>query len=134
MVRQTHASIERIVTRTADVSELIDTLADSGQAQSTSIRQVNGVVTDLDAITQQNAALVEEVSAASRGLSMEANRLATRVSCFNVGNHRKDAAAEPVAMATLSHAVHLGPCLCRAMLHSLYPTRIGKNSECVTAG
>jgi methyl-accepting chemotaxis protein len=97
MVRQTHASLERIVTRTADVSELIGTLAESGQAQSTSIHQVNSVVTDLDAITQQNAALVEEASAASRSLSMEANRLATLVSRFDVGNHRKDAAAEPVA-------------------------------------
>jgi methyl-accepting chemotaxis protein len=97
MVRQTHASLERIVTRTADVSGLIDTLAESGQAQSTSIHQVNSVVIDLDAITQQNAALVEEASAASRSLSMEANRLATLVSRFNVGNHRKGAAAEPVA-------------------------------------
>jgi len=99
-VRQTHASLERIVTRTADVSALIGTLAESGQAQSTSIHQVNSVVTDLDAITQQNAALVEEASAASRSLSMEANRLATLVSRFRVGHDRKGGfAAEPTAVA-----------------------------------
>ncbi|MBO9575397.1 MAG: HAMP domain-containing protein [Sphingobium sp.] len=87
-VRQTHASLERIVTRTADVSELIDSLADSGQAQSTAIVQVNTVVSDLDSITQQNAALVEEASAASRSLSIEANRLATLVSRFDAGGRR----------------------------------------------
>ncbi|MBW8759988.1 MAG: chemotaxis protein, partial [Burkholderiales bacterium] len=52
--------------------------------QSQGIAQVNGTVTELDQMTQQNAALVEESAAAAQSLKEQAVRLAGLVSSFKL--------------------------------------------------
>jgi len=54
-------------------------------------------VTNLDQMTQQNAALVEESAAAAAGLRDQAQRLSQVVSVFNVGSHAAVAAHAPMA-------------------------------------
>ena len=57
-------------------------IAAASQEQSTGIEQVNGAVVQMDQMTQENAALVEEASAASALMGQQANRLQQLVNYF----------------------------------------------------
>ena len=64
---------------------MIDHLAEAAREQSAAIMQVDSVVGEMDRATQQNAALVEESTAAARSLASEANVLSGLVSRFDLG-------------------------------------------------
>jgi hypothetical protein len=70
-------------------------MAQAAEQQSTGIEQVNAAVGQMDQVTQQNAAMVEESTAASRSLADETRALAGLVGFFNVG--RAGIHAEPAA-------------------------------------
>ena len=91
MISQTQAALNQIVTSTQDLSEMINHIATASREQSASIMQVDAVVADMDRNTQQNAALVEQSTAAARSLAHEANTMGTLVEHFDVGEHRYDA-------------------------------------------
>lgn len=83
VISQAQTGLTKILEQSSRVSELITSIADATNQQSNSIGQVNAVVSDLDRITQQNAALVEESTAAARNLSMAAATLSELVSHFD---------------------------------------------------
>jgi hypothetical protein len=60
-------------------------IAAASSEQSSGIEQVNIAVTQMDEMTQQNAALVEEAAAAAESLQEQAGKLADAVSVFNLG-------------------------------------------------
>jgi methyl-accepting chemotaxis protein len=66
------------------VTDIIGEISAAAVEQSTGLRQVNGTVTELDQMTQQNAALVEESAAAAQSLKEQAVRLAGLVSSFKL--------------------------------------------------
>ena len=78
-------SMEEIVASVRRVTDLIGEITASSAEQGDGISQVNQAVANLDQMTQQNAALVEESSAAASAMSEQAQRLAQVVSVFNVG-------------------------------------------------
>jgi methyl-accepting chemotaxis protein len=82
VIGQAQAGLTKILSQSSQVSDLITTIADATSHQSSAIEQVNVVVGDLDRITQQNAALVEESTAAARNLSAAAETLSQLVSSF----------------------------------------------------
>lgn len=82
LVNETGASLSRIREGATQVFDLVDQIAETSADQSASIEQVNAVVRDMDKITQQNAALVEETVAAMRNMGEHAELLASRVSRF----------------------------------------------------
>ncbi len=82
LMHKTRAALDGIVTRTTSIAGMIGAIADAANEQAAAIRQVDTVVTDMDKVTQQNAALVEESTAASRGLADESNRLGALVGRF----------------------------------------------------
>jgi methyl-accepting chemotaxis protein len=71
-----------IVDHTSRVSQLIDHMMNSAEHQSAGIGQVSEAVSQLDTVTQQNAALVEESAAAANSLAEQAERLHRVVSQF----------------------------------------------------
>ncbi|WP_456268950.1 methyl-accepting chemotaxis protein [Kushneria sp. AK178] len=73
-----------IVERVERVSTVIDELSRATGEQSTGIGQVNQAITQLDDMTQQNAALVEQSAAAAESLNQQAHRLATTVGAFRL--------------------------------------------------
>jgi methyl-accepting chemotaxis protein len=77
-------AIERLVVQVKEVSRLISDIAMSSEQQSLGIAQVNQAVSQLDQGTQQNAALVEESSAAAISLSEQARRLQASVGSFHL--------------------------------------------------
>ncbi|USI71788.1 methyl-accepting chemotaxis protein [Sphingomonas morindae] len=77
-------ALTRIVERIGQVSAVIETISDGARSQAESLRRVTGVVGDMDRSTQQNAAMVEESTAAARSLAGEAEALNALVGRFRL--------------------------------------------------
>jgi len=84
LVGQTGDTFARIVGKVGEIAELASSIADVARAQATNIGQVRETVRELDTMTQQNAAMVEEATAASRNLAGEADRMAALVGRFSL--------------------------------------------------
>lgn len=85
-VQKVDGALENIAQNGAAVNDLLNGIAADNQAQSSTITQINAAIGTMDQTTQQNAAMVEETSAAARNLSSEVTALADRAAMFNVGN------------------------------------------------
>jgi methyl-accepting chemotaxis protein len=83
-VNEAGSSMDNIVNQVERVSQLISEISSAATEQSGGIAQVGQAVTDLDRVTQQNAALVEESAAAAESLKQQATRLAQAVSVFRL--------------------------------------------------
>ena len=103
LVGQTGEALQRIVSRVAEIDGLVSEIASSAQEQATGLQQVNTAVNQMDQVTQQNAAMVEESTAASHSLSQEAEALAGSVSRFQIGDAPTTARA-PAARPAVRHA------------------------------
>ena len=67
-------------------SKLMDDISTTALEQQSGVQQVNKAITDMDAVTQQNAALVEHTSASSASLLNQAEELVNAMSFFKIGN------------------------------------------------
>ena len=86
LVGQTGDTFAKIVGKVGEIAGLASNIASTAGTQATNIGQVRETVRELDVMTQQNAAMVEEATAASRNLAGEADRMAALVSRFTLGN------------------------------------------------
>jgi methyl-accepting chemotaxis protein len=77
-------TMDEIVQGVKRVSDLISGISDAAQQQRDSIVQINQAVEHIDGSTQQNAALVEEASAAARSMEQQATQLLQTVAGFRV--------------------------------------------------
>jgi methyl-accepting chemotaxis protein len=116
LVGETGTLLQSIVARVGEISSMITAIAASTESQASNLAQVNGAVSEMDRMTQQNAAMVEESTAAARSLAGEADELADLVAKFEVGAQvasasatapprRRRAQARPVARGNLVLAV-----------------------------
>jgi methyl-accepting chemotaxis protein len=85
LVNQAGSTMEDIVSSVKRVTDIMAEISLASQEQTTGIEQVNAAIGQMDAVTQQNAALVEQATAASAALSEEAVALARVVSVFKLG-------------------------------------------------
>ncbi len=76
--------MQRIIGRIGEISELVSGIATSAAQQSIGLQQVNTAVSEMDSVTQRNAAMVEEATAAARILAQEAEILAAEVARFRL--------------------------------------------------
>ena len=89
-------AMERIVHSVQGVAQRIQEIAAASAQQRQGIEQINQAVMQMESVTQQNAALVEEAAAASLALQGQAAELAGAVSIFSTGRDRGTlASAEP---------------------------------------
>jgi len=84
LVTDTGDVLSGIVDKVADIDGLLETIARSAQEQATGLNEVNAAVNQMDRVTQQNAAMVEEATAATASMSSEARNLATLVGRFEI--------------------------------------------------
>ncbi|MDP9899218.1 methyl-accepting chemotaxis protein [Variovorax ginsengisoli] len=77
-------TMEDIVAQVRRVTDLIGEISSATQEQTSGIELVSGAVAQLDQVTQQNAALVEESAAAAEGLKHQASELVSAVSVFRL--------------------------------------------------
>lgn len=101
LVDESGRTLLAIVESVRRVSEMISGIAATSQEQLSGIQQVNRSVQDMDEMTQQNAALVEQVAAASAAMGVEARKLNELIAYFNLGQgtDRRPGAARPRPVA-----------------------------------
>jgi len=96
LVGDTGAALSGIVAKVGDIDALIREIAVSSQEQAVGLNGVNTAVNQMDQVTQQNAAMVEEATAASASLRTEAQSLAQQVARFRTGAEASVRRSEPV--------------------------------------
>ncbi|MFB7145962.1 methyl-accepting chemotaxis protein [Agrobacterium deltaense] len=89
LVLKTGESLEQIQKRIQSVNDQIGEIATASREQSGRLSEINASVNELDHVTQQNAAMVEETTAAAFSLSSEADGLTEQVGQFSVGAPRQ---------------------------------------------
>ena len=84
LVGETGQSLARIVTQVSELNGVVMEIAASAAEQATGLAEVNTAVNQMDQVTQQNAAMVEQTTAASHSLAHETAELATLIGRFRV--------------------------------------------------
>jgi len=84
LVNQAGATMDEVVASVKRVTDIISEITIAGREQTSGIEQINQAITQMDTVTQQNAALVEEAAAAASSLQDQAGALAHVVSAFKI--------------------------------------------------
>src|SRR5450830_798478 len=84
LVDQAGSTMSEVVESVKRVSDIISEITAAGLQQSAGISQINDAVTEMDTLTQQNAALVEQAAAAATSLQEQAQNLSEVVSVFKL--------------------------------------------------
>ena len=87
LVNQAGKTMGEIVENVVRVRDMIGEIASASGEQADGVNQINAAVANLDQLTQQNAALVEESAAAASSMNDQADRLAEVVRVFRVDTH-----------------------------------------------
>jgi len=82
---QTGDALGKIVGMVTEISELVETISAATRDQSDGLKEINAAVSQLDSVTQQNAAMVEETTAASHDLSRNTEELTRITDGFRTG-------------------------------------------------
>jgi methyl-accepting chemotaxis protein len=100
LVQETGEALGEIETRVLAINDHIHSIATSAHEQSTGLAEINTAINQMDQVTQQNAAMVEETSAATHKLTAEADSLVRLVAGFKVTGARN---AAPVVARVEAH-------------------------------
>jgi methyl-accepting chemotaxis protein len=84
LVNQAGTTMDEVVASVRRVTNIISEITNASQEQTSGIEQINQAITQMDTVTQQNAALVEEAAAAAAALQEQAGTLAHVVSTFKI--------------------------------------------------
>ncbi|HIV76882.1 MAG TPA: MCP four helix bundle domain-containing protein [Candidatus Sphingomonas excrementigallinarum] len=84
LVAQAGNALTRITGRIGEINALVSDIASAAAQQATGLQQVNTAVAEMDGVTQQNAAMVEQATAAARSLSEETGNMTREVSRFRL--------------------------------------------------
>ncbi|MDC0660795.1 methyl-accepting chemotaxis protein, partial [Leisingera sp. SS27] len=90
-------ALQSIVSQVTHISQLVSGIAEGAAEQSTGLNEINTGVTQLDQVTQQNAAMVEEATAAGHMLKTDASKLSDLVAHFKTAGGGFAAAPAPTA-------------------------------------
>jgi methyl-accepting chemotaxis protein len=97
LVEQAGTTMEEVVSSIKRVQDIMGEITAAGREQTDGIEQINQAVIQMDQVTQQNAALVEEAAAAAESLQDQASNLVQVVSVFNTGQGSSAPVARPVS-------------------------------------
>ncbi len=103
LVRDTGEALRAIEAHIVTINQHMDSIATSSREQSVGLSEVNTAVNQMDQVTQQNAAMVEEANAAGATLATEAGRLRELISQFQLG--QGSTATNPAAALRQTAAV-----------------------------
>jgi methyl-accepting chemotaxis protein len=97
LVEQAGHTMEEVVASVQRVTDIMADISSAGDEQSAGIEQINQAVSEMDTVTQQNAALVEEAAAAAEAMQNQAASLERVVSVFRLDGAQRSAATTAVA-------------------------------------
>src|SRR5471032_227477 len=89
LVDEAGATMDDIVASVQRVTDIMSEISSASQEQTNGIEQVNQAIGQMDEVTQQNAALVEEAAAAAESMQNQAANLAQVVSVFKLAHDRR---------------------------------------------
>ena len=104
LVNQAGAALVEIVESIKEVAGIVSEIAAASMEQATGIEEVNKALTQMDEVTQQNSALVEENAATAKTLEQQAEAMNERISFFRVG--QAEAATMPGGRAAPAAKPH----------------------------
>ena len=96
LVAQAGATMTEVVDSVKHVTDIMSEILAASQEQSSGIEQVNTAISQMDQVTQQNAALVEEAAAAAASLKEQASNLTATVSVFRVNDNDPQVFAQTI--------------------------------------
>jgi methyl-accepting chemotaxis protein-1 (serine sensor receptor) len=126
LVDEAGRTMNEIIGAVQRVTDIMGEIAAASEEQSSGIEQVSRAVTQMDEVTQQNAALVEEAAAAAQSLEDQAARLRQAVAVFQVA----DGAPVAVTMSVSAPAAKVAP---RATMTPRVAPRVSPAKRAVTA-
>jgi methyl-accepting chemotaxis protein len=97
LVGNAGGSLGEIVTSINRVADIVAEIAAASKEQASGVEEINRAITQMDQMTQQNGALVEESAAASRTLQDEAQGMYEKMSAFQIGEGGSGGAERPAA-------------------------------------
>ncbi|MBB3951646.1 methyl-accepting chemotaxis protein [Aureimonas jatrophae] len=109
LVSRSGEVLTRIAAQVTQVDALVQEIAGSAREQSTGIAEVNEAVNKMDRVTQQNAAMVEETTAATLSLRTETEELCRLLASFQVSDTDRSVAN----LRQVSAAMHAAPPVAR---------------------
>jgi methyl-accepting chemotaxis protein len=95
LVHQTGGTLARIVGQVGAITDVVSAIAVSAREQAGGLHQINSAVNEMDSVTQRNAAMVEQSTAASHGLLQDAQALGDLVGRFKITDHPRPEVAAP---------------------------------------
>jgi len=104
LVGETGTALEAIVAQVAEINQHVSAIVESSREQSVGLQEINTAVNTMDQGTQQNAAMVEQSTAASHALAKEANALNALISQFKLGEGGAGAAVRAPSVAARTPA------------------------------
>jgi len=105
LVDQAGRTMDEVVASVKRVSDIISEIAAASEEQREGIEQVNGAIVQMDRVTQQNAALVEQAAAAAAAMREQAGGLAHLVDTFQLAQEAQPRAAVPALPRPAARAV-----------------------------
>ncbi len=108
LVGQTGEALQRIVAKVGEIDALVTEIAASAAEQATGLNEVNTAVNQMDQVTQQNAAMVEQSTAATHSLKGETGELVRLMARFQVGAG-SSTYSRPAVADTAQHAPARNP-------------------------
>jgi methyl-accepting chemotaxis protein len=100
-VEQAGTTMQEVVDSVRRVTDIMAEISSASEEQRAGIGQVHDAIAQMDEVTQQNAALVEEAAAAAAALQDQAHDLEEVVRIFKLGSHGAAAGRPPVARLAL---------------------------------
>ncbi|WP_417408419.1 methyl-accepting chemotaxis protein [Hoeflea sp.] len=95
LVKATGEALSKIAAQVVDINAHIDSIATAAREQATGLQEVNVAVSQMDQVTQQNAAMVEETTAVTHRLASDADTLNDLVMAFKTSGSGGAGAAKP---------------------------------------
>ena len=111
LVDEAGKTMEEIVHSIRNVSQIMEQITMASGEQEAGIEQINRAIMEMDGVTQQNAALVEEAAAAAEALQGQSSHLAELVSVFKVDSGARASRPSPAAAAPEQRAQQRAPAL-----------------------
>lgn len=107
LVAETGKALERIAAQVAEINEVVAEIAHGAQEQATGLQQVRTAVSSMDQVTQQNAAMVEQSTAATHTLSEQTDELVQLIARFRLSGYERRNAPREAAHAAPAAPVRL---------------------------
>ncbi|MFJ9449112.1 methyl-accepting chemotaxis protein [Herbaspirillum sp. NPDC101397] len=107
LVAQAGTTMNEVVASVRRVTDIVGEISAASAEQSTGIEQINLAITQMDEVTQQNAALVEEAAAAAQSLRDQAERLSQSIGVFKL--EQSDSLALNAAPASAKRTIDITP-------------------------